>query len=232
MKRVITIGVLGALAYIGVQIYSLSNNLDRVRSEDPLVWSEEIAAFANAAPGPANALLFVGSSSIRRWVDLAEHMAPVPVINRGFGGSKIGDVIYHSEVLFQAESPLAIVIFVGTNDITPGGSKPLGVMVDAFEQMMDGVRRQHPETPVYYIAITPSPLRWEVWDEAQAINRAISDLADGMANTYVIDTASQLMSAGVPDDNNYVFDRLHLSEQGYAIWADIIRSRIFSDLNL
>ena len=104
MKRVITIGVLGALAYIGVQIYSLSNNLDRVRSEDPLVWSEEIAAFANAAPGPANALLFVGSSSIRRWVDLAEHMAPIPVINRGFGGSKIGDVIYHSEVLFQAES--------------------------------------------------------------------------------------------------------------------------------
>lgn len=232
MKRVLMIVVLGVFAYVASQIYSLSSNLDRVRSEDPLVWSEEIAAFANAARGPSNALLFVGSSSIRRWVDLAEHMAPLPVINRGFGGSKIGDVIYHSEVLFQAESPRAIVIFVGTNDITPGNSKPLAVMVEAFEAMMMGVRRQHPETPVYYIAITPSPLRWEVWDEAQAINDAISDLAKGMANTYVIDTGYQLMSAGVPDDNNYVFDRLHLSEQGYAIWAEIIRSRIFSDLNL
>ena len=232
MKRVIIIVVLGVLAYVAAQLYSLSSTLDRVRSEDPLVWSEEIAAFANAAPGPSNALLFVGSSSIRRWVALAEHMAPIPVINRGFGGSKIGDVIYHSEVLFQAESPLAIVIFVGTNDITPGTSKSLGVMVEAFEQMMAGVRRQHPETPVYCIAITPSPLRWEVWDEAQAINDAISDLAKGMENTYVIDTAQQLMSEGVPDDNNYVFDRLHLSEQGYAIWAEIIRSRIFSDLNL
>lgn len=232
MKRVVMIAGLGVLAYVAAQIYSLSSNLDRVRSEDPLVWSEEIEAFANAAPGPSNALLFVGSSSIRRWVDLAEHMAPIPVINRGFGGSKIGDVIFHSEVLFQAESPLAIVIFVGTNDITPGSSKSLGVMVEAFEHMMDRVRRQHPETPVYYIAITPSPLRWEVWDESQAINRAISDLAGGMANTYVIDTAGQLMSSGVPDHNNYVFDRLHLSEQGYAIWAEIIRSRIFSDLNL
>ena len=232
MKRAVMIVGLGVLAYVGAQIYSLSSNLDRVRSEDPLVWSDEIAAFATAAPGPANALLFVGSSSIRRWVDLAEHMAPVPVINRGFGGSKIGDVIYHSEVLFRAESPLAIVIFVGTNDITPVSSKSLDAMVEAFEEMMDSVRRQHPETPVYYIAITPSPLRWEVWDESQAINRAISDLADGMANTYVIDTADQLMSAGVPDDNNYVFDRLHLSEKGYAIWAEIIRSRIFSDLNL
>ena len=232
MKRVLMIVGIGVLAYVAAQIYSLSSNLDRVRSEDPLVWSEEIAAFASAAPGPSNALLFVGSSSIRRWVDLAEHMAPVPVINRGFGGSKIGDVIYHSEVLFQAESPRAIVIFVGTNDITPENSKPLAVMVEAFEAMMMGVRRQHPETPVYYIAITPSPLRWEVWDESQAINRAISDLADGMTNTYVIDTGDRLISAGVPDDNNYVFDRLHLSEQGYAIWAEIVRSRIFSDLNL
>lgn len=232
MRCVIPIVVLGALAYVGAQLSSLSNDLDRVRSEDPLVWSEDIAMFASNAPSPSNALLFVGSSSIRRWVDLAEHMAPIPVINRGFGGSKIGDVIYHSEVLFQADSPLAIVIFVGTNDITPGNSKPLAVMVDAFEAMMRGVRRLHPKTPVYYIAITPSPLRWEVWDEAKAINRAISDSADSMANTFVIDTAEQLMSAGVPDENNYVFDRLHLSEQGYAIWAEIIRSRIFSDLHL
>ncbi len=80
MKRVITIGVLGVLAYVAAQIYSLSSNLDRVRSEDPLVWNEEIEAFASAAPGPSNALLFVGSSSIRRWVDLAKHMTPIPVI--------------------------------------------------------------------------------------------------------------------------------------------------------
>ena len=52
MKRVIMIVVLGALAYVAAQIYYLSSNLDRVRSEDPLVWSEEIAAFATAAPGP------------------------------------------------------------------------------------------------------------------------------------------------------------------------------------
>ena len=59
MKRVVMIAGLGVLAYVAAQIYSLSSNLDRVRSEDPLVWSEEIEAFANAAPGPSNALLFV-----------------------------------------------------------------------------------------------------------------------------------------------------------------------------
>lgn len=232
MKRVIVIGVIAALAYLATQIHGLSTSLERVRSEDPTVWNEEIAAFAAASPGPSNALLFVGSSSIRRWVDLAEHMAPVEVINRGFGGSKIGDVIYHAGTLFEADSPLAIVVFVGTNDITPGGAKPLPVMVDAFEEMISIIRRLHPETPVYYIAITPSPLRWEVWPEARAVNQAISALADDMANTYIIDTGDKLMSEGMPDESNYVFDRLHLSHQGYAIWADIIRSQIFSDLNL
>ena len=232
MKRGILIVLVGMLAYGGSQIYALSSNLERVRSEDPTVWSDEIAAFASEAPGPRNALLFVGSSSIRRWFNLADHMAPIPIINRGFGGSKIGDVIYHSETLFQADAPLAIVIFVGTNDITPGSSKPLSLVVEAFEEMMGGVRQLQPETPVYFIAITPSPLRWEVWNEAQAVNRAIGDLTKGMANTYLIDTGEQLMSAGAPDENNYVFDRLHLSEQGYAVWGEIIRSRIFSDLNL
>lgn len=232
MRRIIVTVVVVALAYVATQIHGFSSDLERVRSDDPTVWNEEISAFANESPGPSDALLFVGSSSIRRWADLAEHMAPIEVINRGFGGSKIGDVIYHGETLFQAESPLAIVIFVGTNDITPGASKPLPVMVDAFEQMIEIVRRLHPETPVYYIAITPSPLRWEVWNEAREVNRAISALSDRMANTFVIDTSDELMSEGVPDDSNYVLDRLHLSDQGYAIWAEIVRAQIFSDLNL
>ena len=64
------------------------------------------------------------------------------------------------------------------------------------------------------------------------MNGAIREVANGMANTTVIDTGSALMADGRPDDTNYVFDRLHLSERGYTIWADSVRSRLFSDLGL
>ena len=64
------------------------------------------------------------------------------------------------------------------------------------------------------------------------MNGAISELASGMANTTVIDTGNALMVDGLHDETNYVFDRLHLSERGYAIWADSVRSRVFSDLGL
>ena len=66
MKRGISILVVLVLAYLGAQIYALSAGLERVRSDDPTVWSEDIAAFANKAPGPSGALLFVVSSRIRR----------------------------------------------------------------------------------------------------------------------------------------------------------------------
>ena len=64
------------------------------------------------------------------------------------------------------------------------------------------------------------------------MNGAISGLARGMANTTVIDTGNALMVDGLPDDANYVFDRLHLSEKGYALWADRVRSRVFYDLGI
>jgi hypothetical protein len=53
----------------------------------------EVEQFVKAdrvAPPAACQVLFVGSSSIVKWQDkLAADMAPIPVINRGFGGSHI-----------------------------------------------------------------------------------------------------------------------------------------------
>ena len=227
--------LVGALLLLGVLAYSwvyVSKQIEQVRNEDPLVWASDIAAFAERGQGEVGALLFVGSSSIRFWDDLADDMAPLPVINRGFGGSKIGDVVHYADTLFKADKPRAIVIFVGTNDITPQQTKPLEVMTASFVAMIEAVREQHPEVPVYYIAITPSPLRWTIWREAKAINQAIQTVISKMPNTHYIDTGEGLMTHGEPDPDNYVFDRLHLSSKGYDIWAGIVRSRVFSDLGL
>jgi len=159
-------------------------------------------------------------------------MAPKPVIKRGFGGSKLGDVVYHTDTLFQADNSSAIVIFVGTNNMTPQQTKSVVTMTAGFSAMMLALRKQHPDVPVYYIVITPSPLRWHIWDEALAVNEAIQTLISRMPNTHSIDTGDALMSDGEPNPDNYVFDRLHLSAEGYVIWAEIIRSRLFRDLNL
>ena len=43
-------------------------------------------------------LLFIGSSSIRRWVSLAEDMAPYPSINRGYGGAHYYDPVSYTHL--------------------------------------------------------------------------------------------------------------------------------------
>lgn len=232
IKRILGIGVILLLAVVAYLFFNVSQSLEKARSEDPLVWASDIETFAERGVGEPESLLFVGSSSIRFWGELAEDMTPVPAINRGFGGSKIGDVVYYADTLFHADNPRAIVIFVGTNDMTPQQTKSVGTMTARFSAMMSALRRQHPDVPVYYIAITPSPLRWAIWDEAVAVNEAIQTLISQMPNTHYIDTGEALMSEGEPHPDNYVLDRLHLSTKGYDIWAEIIRSRLFSDLDL
>jgi hypothetical protein len=61
---------------------------------DPARFKHDIDAFAQwdeKNSTPPDAVLFVGSSSIRFW-PTATRLPQLPVINRGFGGSHISDV--------------------------------------------------------------------------------------------------------------------------------------------
>jgi hypothetical protein len=56
-------------------------------------WEKEIAAFEasdRAAPPPAGAVVFIGSSSFVRWTTLAADFPRVAVVNRGFGSQPNG----------------------------------------------------------------------------------------------------------------------------------------------
>ena len=61
-------------------------------------WAKSIAAFDEqdkTSPPPKDAVLFVGSSSIRLW-DTAQAFPDLPTINRGFGGSQMSDAARHA----------------------------------------------------------------------------------------------------------------------------------------
>ena len=81
---------------------------------------DEILRFAEldwTTPPPPCPVLFVGSSSIRMWRTLAEDMAPMPVVNRGFGGSAIGQSNLYFDRIVAPYRPRAIVFYAGENDI-------------------------------------------------------------------------------------------------------------------
>ena len=237
MRKVLKyLGILLALAVLAASwpAWRLFVELDKARSEDPLVWEEDIRALEAATRGsfpPGEAVLFIGSSSIRFWDSLHVDMAPIPVIQHGFGGAKLNDVVYYADRLVSAYRPRSVVVFAGSNDITPSAAKTPEILLASYREFVGKVRQQQPDLPIYYIAITPSPRRWEVWSIAQTANALIVDFCATDDELHFIDTGPALLdSAGEADPPNYVFDKLHLSEKGYRIWTSIIRPRLLADM--
>lgn len=232
-KIVAAIGVL-LLAGLSWPAWMLYQEIRLARSEDPLVWESAIGALEAKSRGryaPGTAVVFVGSSSIRLWDTLEADMAPLAVLQHGFGGAKLNAVVRYSDRLVSAWQPRAVVVFAGTNDIDTTASKSPETLLASYQQFVRQVRAQQPAVPIFYIGITPSPLRWSVWPIAQSTNALIEAWSDTEPNLYFIDTSVALLgSDGKPDTDNYRFDGLHLNARGYARWTGIIRPRLLAVL--
>ncbi len=197
-------------------------------SADPDAWEWAIARFEaedRRQPPPRGAIVFTGSSSITFWNTLAQDMAPLPVINRGFGGSRIDQVARYVDRIVVPYDPQAIVLFAGTNDISGREPKTAQQVFEGYRAFVNNVRAALPETPIYYISITPSPSRWALWPVVCEANDLIRSYAATAADhLYFIDlTLAVLGPDGTPRRELYRSDKLHPSAQGYAVWTEHIK---------
>jgi lysophospholipase L1-like esterase len=206
--------------------------LAQVEDPDPLRFAEAIEAFAGIDSHnsvPREAVVFVGSSSIRFW-PTAQRFPGLPVINRGFGGSHISDVNHYVNETVLKYSPELVVHYAGDNDISAGKS-PEQVFEDyrAFTEM---VLAELPSTHILFIGLKPSILRWESWPQMEEVNRLVREYSVGNVNLHYVDTGEPMLgSASEPDPAQFVADGLHLSEQGYDIWTEVVGRSIAHILN-
>jgi lysophospholipase L1-like esterase len=176
-----------------------------------------------APPAPCQ-VLFVGSSSIVRWKQtLAADMAPIPVINRGFGGSHIEYVNRWFEEIVAPYRPRAIVFYAGENDIDAG--KPVERVVADFDAFMAQKTRALGATPVYFISLKPSKLRFAELPLQARVNAAIRARARRRADLHYIDVVTPMIENGRPRDI-FVADGLHMGRQGYLIWTHAVRTAL------
>ncbi|HIG86668.1 MAG TPA: hypothetical protein EYQ25_06480 [Planctomycetes bacterium] len=218
----------GLLVWLALISSSCSSSLPQIPpGEDPLRWLQAIQAFEASDrldPAPQDAALFVGSSSIRRWDTLTRDMAPMPVIQRGFGGSRLFDSVYFADRLVVAYDPAVIVIFSGTNDISGDHPKSAKEVCALFQRFVGRVRAENCGAPIVYIAISPTRARLEHIKIVLEANRLIAASCEPDTDLYFVDTARILLDpAGLPDRRWFVEDGLHLNSDGYALWTMRVR---------
>ena len=185
----------------------------------------EIAAFEaqdKATPPPANGILFTGSSSIRLWSGLAEAFPGKPVIQRGFGGSTLSDVIRYMPRVILPYKPKQIVLYAGDNDIGQN-NRTARELYSQFVSFFSVVRKQLPATTITYIAVKPSPARKQFMAVQAEANNLIKQYLAGQKNTSFADVYTPTLGAdGQPRAELFQADGLHLNAQGYAVWQPII----------
>lgn len=211
--------VLIAVIYFAAGLLSFPETLSTNR------WEGEIRAFEASDltnKPPENGILFIGSSSIRLWKDLASDFPDLPVINRGFGGSQIIDSVYFAGRIVFPYKPRMIIMYAGGNDIHSGKS-PEEVYND-FKTFVEKVHSRMPSTLIGYISIAPNPARWKEIKEVRRANSMIKEFTLRDPRLFFIDTHSHMLDEnGLPKPDIFVDDKLHMNRKGYEIWKNVIK---------
>jgi lysophospholipase L1-like esterase len=207
------------LFFFAVTIQTLS------AQDKPRFWDDvqTIKKFDQMYMPPANPILFIGSSSIRKWNDLERTFADYVVMNRGIGGAVTDDITYYVNEIVFPYHPRQIVIYVGEND-APEEKTTADSILNKTKHLVSVLRAQLPDVPVVYLAMKPSPSRVKYQAKVKAANDLIREYLKTEKNTTFIDIYRLMLTAdGKLRPELFVEDMLHMNSEGYKIWRAAVQ---------
>lgn len=186
----------------------------------------EIKAFRKAdsiAKPPKNSILLIGSSSFTKWKDVQEYFPEHTILNRGFGGSSLTDVIYYANDVVLKYKPKQILIYCGENDIAGSNFVTEDTVFERFKILYGMIRSKFKKVPIAYISMKPSPSREKYLVTMQKGNEQIKSFIEKQKRAAYIDVYHSMYDAdGKILTNIFLSDKLHMNAAGYQIWQGII----------
>ncbi len=187
-------------------------------------WAGAMARFEEAdraSPPAQGGVIFTGSSSARGW-DLEESFPGKGYINRGFGGSQVSDAIRHLNTLVLKHKPRLVVLYSGDNDIQSG--KSAETVFNDVVTFTDKIHAALPQTKIAVIAIKPSIARWDKVKTMRKANMLVREFAMKTDHVGFVDIDGAMLGwDGKPNPAFFVRDGLHLTPEGYEIWAAVLK---------
>lgn len=166
-------------------------------------------------------IVFVGSSSMVDW-NAAKHFPDLRIVNRALWGSALSDTSRNVDRLVLRYEPRLVVVYGGDNDLD-GGATTEDVAVE-FERLVKTIHARLPQTRIVYVGIKPSPQRWITVDRMRTANAMIRAICSRDDRIAFVDVDGPMMGWDEkPRPELYQADGLHLSDQGYQLWATLLR---------
>lgn len=185
------------------------------------------------APG---GIVFVGSSIFRQWTTVPEQMAPLPVLNRAFGGSRTGDQLARFDQVITPYAPKVIVYYCGSNDLKAGAvAEDPAAIFARFRAFSERVQATLPQTRIIFVSSTRSPDRVARWEQVDHYNALARAYCATTPNRLFVDVNPALVDAsGHPRLDLYKEDKLHFHPPSYVEFTRVIRpvlERVWADVS-
>jgi lysophospholipase L1-like esterase len=175
-------------------------------------------------PPPNNPIVFAGSSSFRLWKNIEKDFLGYPIINRGFGGSTLLDLMDRLEETVLKYHPKQVLIYCGENDFAADAKITPKEVCSRFKDVFYAIRkRQGRNTQIVFVSMKPSLARWPLESKFVAANQLIRSFLAVKHNTRYVDVHTPMLDpSGQVFPNLFIQDNLHMNAQGYAIWKELI----------
>ena len=167
-------------------------------------------------------VVFIGSSSIKKWRNVESEFPGFQILNHGFGGSQYSDILKFQEQLIAAFEPSMVVVYAGDNDIA-AMKIPETIAIEA-ENFIDGLRRIANGSPVLVLSVKPSVARWRLKDQYVELNHKLEQICSSFEHAVYVDVwTPMLLSTGDVDKSLFLEDGLHMNKKGYEIWKNALK---------
>jgi len=197
-----------------------------LRAQQSFPFDIEIRAFKHQDSlsfPPKNSILFIGSSSIRKWTDLEQRFTGKSVIKRGVGGCTLEQLVdYYTPYILFPYHPKKVFIYAGENDIAAGKSGQF--VFEEFEKLWVMINKELPGASIYFMSIKLSPSRAQYFNEVVKANSLIKSYMLGKPNSTFIDVGTVILKPNStdPDPSLFQSDMLHLNSKGYDRWQQVL----------
>ncbi|MDA0710475.1 MAG: GDSL-type esterase/lipase family protein [bacterium] len=173
-------------------------------------------------PPEKGGIVCTGSSIMRQWTTLAEDMAPMPVINRAFGGSQTWEVLQYMDRVVLPYQPRVILYYCGSNDLGNGRSGQQAF--DGFREFTVRAAAALPDAMILYLSINRVLPKQSIWGELDKANDLASALCAGDSRLTFVDINPCLFDAdGAMRDGFFREDHVHLYPPAYRAICRTVR---------
>ncbi|KIO77018.1 GDSL family lipase [Pedobacter lusitanus] len=205
-------------------------NYNSFSQDKPAFWDDiqAIKQYDRVYAPPKDPILFIGSSSIRLWVDFTKTFKDYTVLNRGIGGAVTTDVDRYLEDIVFPYHPKQLVIYVGENDLIKAVSGD--VVFEDFKKLYSHIRVKLPAVPIIYLSIKASPSRVQYLSKGIRANALVKEFLKGEENIRFIDIYQPMLDQkGEMQPKLFKEDMLHMNATGYEIWNKLLKPYLLKD---